>query len=200
MSNADTTRFYRHLLELTTDIALEPLLDELMALLVKMANAQFAYIEVVDGDGIAMLRGHSHAGDELSAIRTRLSASIVLRATEKKQTVRHNATVCVPIASADVVGLIYLQGSASLSTADCANAELMARQLTQRHARQTAGSAPRTFHQATKFYQRRHVLEVLEQMDWRMTAAARKLGVARSYLYRLVELLQLKRGEMSVAG
>lgn len=196
---ADTSRFYRQLLALTSDVALEPLIDEVLLLLVELAGAGMAYVEVIDEGGMAVLRGHSCAGDDLPTIRGALSADVVLRAMEKKQTVCQQAILCVPIASAGLVGFIYLSGSGDFSPIDCFHVELLARQLMQRHAQHAVSAAPRSFHQATKFYQRRHVLEVLEQMDWKMTAAARKLGVARSHLYRLVELLQLKRSELPEA-
>lgn len=193
------SHFYRRLLELTHATPLEPLLDELLRSLVEVSGARVAYLETFDDDGVALMRGHSRSGEELATIRAGVSVGVVQRAREQRRTVCNQATLCVPFGLSGPGGVVYLQGATDFSSSDCVHAELFARQIEQRHVRQGEGAAPRSFHQATKFYQRRHVLAVLEQMQWNMAAAARTLGVARSYLYRLVDLLQLDRVETRVA-
>jgi DNA-binding NtrC family response regulator len=52
---------------------------------------------------------------------------------------------------------------------------------------------PVTLQQATRQFQRRHVLEALEKNDWNVTETARQLDLARSHLYNLIHDFELKR-------
>ncbi|MDQ3367509.1 MAG: sigma-54-dependent Fis family transcriptional regulator [Myxococcota bacterium] len=56
--------------------------------------------------------------------------------------------------------------------------------------------APLTLQQATRQFQRRHVLEALEKNHWKVADTARELDLARSHLYNLINDFEL-RGEAS---
>jgi DNA-binding NtrC family response regulator len=50
-----------------------------------------------------------------------------------------------------------------------------------------------TLQQATRQFQRRTVLEALENNDWNVTETARQLDLARSHLYNLINDFELRR-------
>jgi Nif-specific regulatory protein len=52
---------------------------------------------------------------------------------------------------------------------------------------------PMTFQEATRWFQRRHVLDALEKNDWNVAETARQLDVARSHVYNLIHDLDLRR-------
>jgi len=54
--------------------------------------------------------------------------------------------------------------------------------------------APSSLQAATRGFQKRHVLGVLEAADWNVSEAARRLEVARSHVYNLITLHDLRRG------
>ncbi len=54
---------------------------------------------------------------------------------------------------------------------------------------------PVTLQQATREFQRRHVLAALEKNDWNITDTASELDLARSYLYTLIHDFELRRDE-----
>ena len=53
---------------------------------------------------------------------------------------------------------------------------------------------PHTLLEATRQFQRRHVLAALEKNDWNVTETARELDLARSHLYNLINDFELRRG------
>ncbi len=53
-------------------------------------------------------------------------------------------------------------------------------------------TGPRSLHQATREFQRKHIASVLTAVDWNMTDAARVLDISRAHLYTLVRNLALK--------
>lgn len=55
------------------------------------------------------------------------------------------------------------------------------------------GAAGRPLHQATRAFQRNHVLSILESTDWNMSESARVLDISRTHLYTIVRSLDLKR-------
>jgi Nif-specific regulatory protein len=50
-----------------------------------------------------------------------------------------------------------------------------------------------SFQDATRLYQRRYVLEVLERTDWNISETARQLDLARSHVYNLINEFSLRR-------
>lgn len=59
--------------------------------------------------------------------------------------------------------------------------------------RQSEAQEDHTFHHATRRFQRDLVQRTLEQTQWNIKDAAVKLGVARSYLYKLIQSFGLAR-------
>ena len=57
------------------------------------------------------------------------------------------------------------------------------------------GPAPLTLQQATRQFQRRVVLEALEEHDWNVSETARDLDLARSHLYNLINDFELRRDD-----
>jgi Nif-specific regulatory protein len=60
------------------------------------------------------------------------------------------------------------------------------------------GSQPdgvsQTLQEATRHFQRQHVLTILESTDWNITEAGRTLDISRSHVYNLIRSFDLKRG------
>jgi Nif-specific regulatory protein len=52
---------------------------------------------------------------------------------------------------------------------------------------------PLTLSEATRQFQRRHLLEALEKYNWNVAETARALDLARSHLYNLINELELRR-------
>ncbi len=57
----------------------------------------------------------------------------------------------------------------------------------------STGDTPVTFQDATRRFQRRHVLEALERNDWNVAETARQLELARSHVYNLINEFALRR-------
>ncbi len=55
-----------------------------------------------------------------------------------------------------------------------------------------ADDDPKTLHSATRRFQREFVTEALRQQDWNVTQTAREIGIARSYLYKLIDALEIE--------
>ena len=51
-----------------------------------------------------------------------------------------------------------------------------------------------TYQDATRHFQRRFVKETLDEVDWSVSEAARRLDLGRTYLYRLIASLGITRG------
>ena len=54
--------------------------------------------------------------------------------------------------------------------------------------------APRTFQEGTRRYQAKLVREALEESGWNVVEAARRLDIARSHLYNLINAFGIERG------
>lgn len=63
-----------------------------------------------------------------------------------------------------------------------------------------SGNEPVTLQDATRQFQRRHVLAALEKNDWNITETARELDLARSHLYNLINDFELPRPPRSGSG
>jgi Nif-specific regulatory protein len=59
-------------------------------------------------------------------------------------------------------------------------------------ARATDPQSPATFHEATRQFQRRYLLECLEANDWNIAETARQLDVARSHVYNLISSMNIR--------
>jgi len=59
--------------------------------------------------------------------------------------------------------------------------------------KQTAEPTSLTLQEATRTFQRRHVLEALEKNNWNVAETARELELARSHLYNLINDFDLRR-------
>ena len=55
--------------------------------------------------------------------------------------------------------------------------------------------SPLSLHEATRTFQRRHLLDALERHDWNVTEAARELDLARTHLHKLINDYELRRGD-----
>lgn len=52
--------------------------------------------------------------------------------------------------------------------------------------------APLTFQEATRQFQRRYLLEILERNDWNISRTAKQLDLGRTHVYNLIRLHELK--------
>ncbi len=53
--------------------------------------------------------------------------------------------------------------------------------------------APRTWHEATRAFQRELLLQTLTEANWNVSQAAERLDLARSYVYELIRAFELTR-------
>ncbi len=144
--------FYRRLLDLGDQQDVARLLDDALGLIVDVAGAASAYLELHDGDGHPRWwRGHGCSDDDLAEIRASISHGIIARAVAEGRTVdtpsarvdprfedmasvqTHgiDAVLCAPI-GVPPIGVVYLQGRAgggSFTAEDRVRVELFARQL-----------------------------------------------------------------------
>lgn len=145
--------FYRRLLDLGSQVEIEPLLDEALALIVDVTGASTAYLELYDDEegGPRFWRGHRCTDEDLETIRASISRGIIARAIAESRTIESpsaqgdprfqdlgsvqrneiGAVLCAPIGSPPI-GVVYLQDRTRpgvFGTADRENAELFARQL-----------------------------------------------------------------------
>ena len=145
--------FYRRLLELSGQDALEPLLASALALIVEVTRASVAYLELTDDEGgePRYWKGHRITPDEVSSIRASISRGIIARTLAEGRTlttdsalederfadqgsVRQHAiqaVLCAPIGTPPV-GVVYLQGRTAptgFDDGDRLRAELFARHL-----------------------------------------------------------------------
>jgi Nif-specific regulatory protein len=52
-----------------------------------------------------------------------------------------------------------------------------------------------SFQEATRRFQKKYLVEILEATQWNLTEAAQKLGLARSHIYNLLQAFELRRPE-----
>ena len=147
--------FYLRLLELGTEIEVEPFLEEALALVVEIAGARQGYLGL-HGPGDDFEHGwsiaHGFAASELDEVRSRISRGIIAEALctgqvvetssalldprflgrESVQDARIEAVLCAPIGGDPPLGVVYLQGREKAShfpDEDCERAKLFARHL-----------------------------------------------------------------------
>ena len=124
---------YRRLLELGVQIEPKPFLEEALALVVEIAGAKQAYIElygVPDDDAHVWSISHGFSGQEVETVRSRISRGIIAEALSTGQVVdtasalvdarfsdrksvqamKIEAVLCAPIGSDPPRGALYLQG------------------------------------------------------------------------------------------
>jgi transcriptional regulator of acetoin/glycerol metabolism len=53
--------------------------------------------------------------------------------------------------------------------------------------------APLTYQQATRQFQKEFVADTLRELDWNIAETAKRLDVARSYLYSLIKIHGIER-------
>jgi Nif-specific regulatory protein len=145
--------FYRRLLDLGSQVEIEPLLNESLALIVDVTGASTAYLELYDDEegGPRFWRGHRCTDEDLEAIRASISRGIIARSLAESRTIESpsaqgdprfqdlgsvqrneiGAVLCAPIGSPPI-GVVYLQDRTRpgvFGSADRENAELFARHL-----------------------------------------------------------------------
>src|SRR5262245_66136499 len=125
---------YQRLLELGSQTELEPFLEKALALVVEIAGARQAYLElhgVPDDAEHGWSIAHGFSGQELEAIRSQVSRGIIAEAlstgqlvdttsalldprfSDRKsvQALKLEAVLCAPIGSDPPRGVLYLQRS-----------------------------------------------------------------------------------------
>lgn len=149
---------YRRLLDLGRQTALQPLLEEALALVVEVVAARQGYLELHDdesgggSDGPRWWIAHGLNGDEIRGVRAVISRGIIAEAIATGQTVvtpsalldprfserdsvrigKIEAVLCAPIGDDPPRGVLYLQGRSTpglFSDADRELAELFAQHL-----------------------------------------------------------------------
>jgi len=145
--------FYRRLLDLGSQLELEPLLDQALALIAEVTGAATAYLELHEEDSSEprFWRGHGCTAADVATIRGTISRGIIGRAIADGQTIETpsamsdprfedltsvqlhviGAVLCAPVGT-PALGVIYLQGRAdgeSFTLVDRERLELFARQL-----------------------------------------------------------------------
>jgi Nif-specific regulatory protein len=146
--------YYRRLLDLGSQQALGPLLEDALALAVEITGAEVAYLELHDDDRAtpAFWRAHGLDTDRLDAVRASISRGIIARAIAAGETVETEsaidddrfsdfrsvksasigAVLCVPIGTQPPIGVLYVQrrdDAGRFAAVDRERIELFARQL-----------------------------------------------------------------------
>jgi Bacterial regulatory protein, Fis family len=204
------TTLYRRLLDLSGPEAIEHVLQGVVGMLTRLTGADLAYLEVT-GRGQGFQIGDVTGTRDIEAIHARISREIlrlVMARLEPISTasaldderfrelegVRRNqirAVLCVPLEP--IAGALYLQGPEGFSSIDLERVALCSRQISEQLLRWPLGADRLAFHRATQLFQRHHVRSALERTNWNIAEAARELEVARSYLYKLISTLKLRR-------
>jgi len=197
---------YKRLLALATHDNPESLLEDAVRLIVEVTSAKLALVELIDAARQPTFwRGHGHAVD-LDVIRGSISRGVVAHTLDQGRTVvttsamgdarfaaldsvKQHATetvLCTPIGAHPPIGALYLQGRVQpgpFSPADQEHAEVFAAQLALFAQRLLP---PRRLADETSELHRRRVLETLKKHDGNVSETARELGVARSFIYSVV--------------
>jgi hypothetical protein len=201
---------FQRLLDLSGPEDLTQVLGSLVRLLARVAGAELAYLEA-GGSEDRIRIGHSKVARDVGAIEAQISREILRSAVARRQVIvtgcassdvrfcshasvrrnRISAVLCMPLEP--VPGAIYLQGPERFTPVARQHAELCARHVGEQLLRRDHRADRLTLHQATRWFQRRHILAALERTTWNVSEAARELGVARSYLYKLIAVLDLRR-------
>lgn len=203
---------YRRLLDLSGPEAIAPVLRSILELLARLTGAELAYLEA-EGPEARIELGHAATPRAREDSGAQIASEILRRAVARREVIatgcachdarfrdhesvkRHRvrAVLCVPLES--IPGALYLQGFERFSPDARQHAELCARHVGEQLARRAPDADRLTLHRATRLFQRRHLLAALERTSWNIAETARELEVARSYLYRLLAALELKRPE-----
>ena len=77
---------------------------------------------------------------------------------------------------------------------------LLAHHVFPKHAAAAEPEEQLTLQEATRQFQRRHVLEALEKNNWNIAETARELELARSHLYNLINDFDLRRNGSAKKG
>jgi transcriptional regulator with GAF, ATPase, and Fis domain len=146
---------YRKLLDLSTRDEVEPFLAEALALVVGLAGARRAYIEIRDDrdrDAAPFWMAHGCSDDEIAAVQAGFSSGVIAHALASGQTIatssavddprfrergsvranRLKAVLCAPIGASPPLGVVYLQDRdqpGPFRDEDRAHVEMFARHL-----------------------------------------------------------------------
>jgi Nif-specific regulatory protein len=167
--------YYRRLLDLGSQPALGPLLEDALALAVEITGAEVAYLELHDDDRAtpAFWRAHGLDTARLDAVRDSISRGIIARAIAAGETIETDsalhddrfsdfgsvksvgigAVLCVPIGTQPPIGVLYIQrrtDGVRFATVDRERIELFARQLAPLAHRLHTHDAARADHDHTR--------------------------------------------------
>ncbi len=147
---------YRQLLALGAQTELGPLLEEALALVVRVTGARRGYLELHDERdteaGPRWSIAHGYTEQEIAGVRSTISRGIIAAALASGETIvtasalldprfgqresvraaKIDAVLCAPMGTDPPIGVLYLQGrdgAGAFSTEDRATAELFARHL-----------------------------------------------------------------------
>ena len=190
--------FYRQLLELGDVRDLHDLLQSALGLVVTVTGAGKGYL-AVQGEGTdEWWRARGLGEEEVETIRRETSSGIFAKALAAGRTTHHApaerpAVLCAPVGE-QPLGVLYLQGArhgAPLGP----RAHRLVEHCCQHLAPLADRLIPRavTYAQATRQFQKRLLLDTLEQTRWNVSEAARRLGLARSHVYNLLEAFGIRR-------
>ena len=190
--------FYQCLLQLDRHTGDVSILDDALRSLVELTGVRLAYVEVLRGDdGQALSRSYSVAQQSHESITAMVAHGIVAKAIAERRTITLDrrasessmgATLCIPISSELVTGVLWLQGKASaFSKLDRERAERLAARLVDLRLGE---AARRTLKEEVHALYDRRVREALRRCHGNISEAARELGVSRSFIHDI-----LKRGQ-----
>lgn len=191
----------------------EPLMTEALDLIVELAQARLAYVELRSSTGARYERGHGCNDDDLETIRKTLSTTIIERVITSSEplildsafddarfadagSVKQNEirqVIVFPVGKDPTCGVVYLQGRSGEPMKPTIQARVanFARDLAPVTDRLLGVAIP--LEQDAREVRRRRTLEALTRHNWNYADAAAELGVARSHLYRLVHQHGLKK-------
>jgi hypothetical protein len=165
--DAILVRFYRGLFDLARTPSV-PLLDEVLALLAEITNADLVHVEI---------------GVRSPSLRRAWSRS----ARAEEPGVDSKTDCVLPIVLGLPVGFVRIRhSSGAVDDIACEAVQALAQQLALVAERFTHDFSPRDLKSEVRLIQRRRVLDAVEGHKGNVTAAARELGVSRTFVSQVV--------------
>lgn len=194
--------FYKYLLELdlTDTPDLQSTLRRAVRFLAQVTNAETAYLEINDF-GHQIKVGEA-PGQKLGSLLAQPSQLEVVTADSDGGVESNTQAEQQPLATtawrrlAPIAGIIYLRRATPFAAADREVLELFGRRVTEAllQCHRVDGIS---LEDATMRFRRQQILATLERTKWNVSKSARELVVARSYLYKLIQALNLRSTQSS---
>ena len=214
--NPSIERFYQRLSSIDSVVQLEPVLAEILELIVDVTKSDLAYFEVFGKGSVPRFsRCRTTSAETGDAIRARLSSRIIRRAVAERRTIGggisfrgdeepvgevararqqvNGAVLCAPLGRHRPVGIVYLQTAHNFSPIDRERIECLARGLLRIVHRLPvpATAKRRALAEEVRALQDLRIRQAMERHDGNIAGVARDLGVGRAFVYRALRRMSV---------